>query len=368
MSTNKKEIIKIIGVGGAGCNIINTMCYYLEKMNMPISNLVAMNTDIQSLEMCSTKIKTLQLGENGLGAGSNSDRGREAAMYSNEDILNIIEGHKLVILCAGFGGGTGSGATPAIAKMAKEQNCLVVVIVITPFINEGRARQAIANKALEEVKQYADAYIIISNEGLASIELTGEEKTMKETLQYVDKICIEFISSLVDILYKGGFINIDYSDLATTIHNKGKSLIGIGFARGDNAAREAIKIAIENPLLQVARVSKATNALVHIVGRGIKLSDQRIILDEVNRICGLDALLIPGVRESATDGSEYDDQKIDGKFIKVMIMITGASEDNNNDMNIINHHNTLNLHNNINKDNISKSINETKKVSIDLDF
>lgn len=319
-----QNIIKILGVGGAGCNIINAMYNYFHKINIPTSNLVAMNTDIQSLNMCPSDIKTLQLGEHGLGAGSDAARGKAAAIYSYDDILQVIAGSKLVILCASVGGGTGSGATPEIAKIAKEQHCLVISIIITPFTAEGKFRQHIAEKAIECVKDNSDVHILISNDGL--FNLSNKGLTMRETYAYINNVCIEFISSLVDMLYQGGFVNLDYSDLATTINNKGRGIAGIGFARGEMAAQDAVNFALNNPLMHCNNVATSSNALVYIVGNRVTLHDQTIILNAVNKLAGPDALVITGMREANTDGYEYDDKHEEGPWIKVMIVLTGIQE------------------------------------------
>lgn len=321
--------IKIIGVGGTGCNIINQISKAFLLKNIDIHNLIAMNTDLKSLETCNKDIITLKLGEDGLGAGSNPQKGIESAEFSKDDIIKILQKDetKLIIICAGLGGGTGSGASIVVAQIAKELNIQVISIVTTPFVLEGKLRQNIATRALEDLQKYSDIYVTISNEALSQTS-TGRF-TLKQTFERVDQIYIDFIVSLFKMLYEPasiGSVNTDFSDVIATINGKGKALLGTGFARGDDAALLAITQALNNPLLQVQHINQASNVLIYIFGNYIEIDDIRVILQGVYDKTGEEVLSIFGDRIFNTNGSEYDGHETDGKWIRVMILITGIVE------------------------------------------
>ena len=253
--------ITLVGIGGGGCNMIDNYC---EKNNYKIK-IISANTDIQVLEKTDAPF-TLQLGvktTKGLGAGMNPKIGEKAAEESYNEILNMFSGSDMIFLCAGLGGGTGSGAIPVMAKAAKALNILCVAVVTMPFDFE-IGRDTIADEALKKLKQYVDSHIVIYNDRILDIvpQTTGQ----KESFKIIDNILFDTVHSICEIIlhYQRKNMNVDFADISTTLTKKGQALIGIGSKSGENAGINALKEAIHSPLLNIKSINKAKSILIHI--------------------------------------------------------------------------------------------------------
>ncbi|MDD5405732.1 MAG: cell division protein FtsZ [Sulfurovaceae bacterium] len=253
--------IKVIGVGGGGGNMINHMI----REGAKDIDLIVANTDGQALENSLAPYK-IKLGVNttgGQGAGMIPEKGREAALESYEELRSILKGADMVFISAGLGGGTGTGAAPVIAQVAKEIGALTVSIVTSPFKFEGKKRTALAKEGLEELKRESDSIIVIPNEKLLSIV----EKNMgiKESFKMVDDILAQAVGGISNVIISHGEndINLDFADIKTVMNHRGLALMGTGRSVGKNAAYDAAKIAIESPLLDNISIDGATGILVH---------------------------------------------------------------------------------------------------------
>lgn len=258
---DKKVTIKIIGVGGAGGNIVTRM----KEKKLEGVEFIALNTDIQSLRLTKADIK-IQLGKNscrGLGAGMDPDKGREAAQESLEEIEKAINNTDLVFLVCGLGGGTGSGAAPVVANLLKQKNILTIAFVTRPFSFEGEKRQEIAEEAWQRLYNEVDSIITIYNDRVFNVI---EEKTpILEAFSKIDDILRMGVKGIVDLIFYPGLINLDYANIKTILTNAGVTLMGIGKATGENRARKAAQLAISSPLLDVS-IDGAKKILFNISG------------------------------------------------------------------------------------------------------
>lgn len=253
--------IKVVGVGGAGNNAVNRM---IDSGVKGVEFIVA-NTDLQVLNSSKATTK-VQLGEkltNGLGAGANPEMGKEAALESKEQIKSVLENADMVFITCGLGGGTGTGAAPVIAEIAKDLGALTVAIVTKPFSFEGKKRMEHAIKGLEELRKNVDTMIVIPNDRLRDII----EKTtpMLDAFKEVDNVLRRGVQSISDLIAVTGLINLDFADVRVVMQNSGNALIGIGIGSGENRAVEAAKQAVTSPLLE-ASIDGATNAIVNVTG------------------------------------------------------------------------------------------------------
>ena len=253
--------IKVLGVGGSGRNAVNHM------INAKVKGVdfIVVNTDAQDLHGSLAK-KKIHIGKNitrGLGTGMNPDLGRRAAEETRDEIQDAIKGADMVFVTCGEGGGTGSGASPMVARIAKELGCLTVAVVTKPFFFEGRQRGRIADAALEELRKEVDAIIVIPNDRLlASVD---KETTVKNAFEMCDEILRHAVEGISDLITTPGLINIDFADIRTIMENAGSALMGIGSATGENRAIEAAKAAINSPLLDVS-ITGAKGVLFSIAG------------------------------------------------------------------------------------------------------
>ena len=253
--------IKAIGVGGGGGNMINHM------INSGITDidLIVANTDIQALESSNAPFK-IQLGEKltkGLGAGMKPEIGQQSAIESYDAIKEVLDGADIVFVSSGLGGGTGTGAAPIVAQVAKEVGALTVAVVTKPFRFEGKRRQKIAELGLEELKKESDSIIVIPNEKLLSI--VDKNLGIKDSFKMVDNILARAVSGISNVILSRGVndINLDFADVNTVMSHHGLALMGVGEATGQSAAFEAIKNAIESPLLDNMDIKGAMGVLVH---------------------------------------------------------------------------------------------------------
>jgi cell division protein FtsZ len=253
--------IVAVGVGGGGGNMIGHML----KEQIPGIELIIANTDAQALDKCSASTK-IQIGvklTKGLGAGMKPDVGRDSALENFEDLARALDGADIVFVAAGLGGGTGTGAAPIIAKIAREMGALTVAVVTKPFAFEGRKRLQLAEQGLEELKNEADSIVVIPNDKLLSI--IDPKLGLKESFKIVDSVLARAVSGTSGMILASGEndINLDFADLQTVMSHRGLALMGVGEYTGDNAAYEAIKNAIESPLLDNMSITGALGVLVH---------------------------------------------------------------------------------------------------------
>lgn len=253
--------ISVVGVGGGGCNMINHM---IAQGSYKIDLIVA-NTDFQALQV-SKAPKKIQLGARltkGWGAGMEPEIGRDSAVESYEDIKNIFDGSDIVFIAAGLGGGTGTGAAPIIVKAAKEVGALTVTVVTKPFNWEGKKRAGLANLGLEELKKVSDSLIIIPNDRL--MEIVDRDVGMKDAFKMVDNILFQAVSGMSEVILNPGNndINVDFADIKKIMQHKGMALMGVGRAKGEDAAIRALDDAIESPLLDKMSLSNARGILIH---------------------------------------------------------------------------------------------------------
>ncbi len=253
--------IKVLGVGGSGGNAVNHM------INCKVRGVdfIAVNTDSQDLHRSLTK-KRIHLGKNltrGLGTGMNADLGRRAAEETRDEIQEVVKGADMVFVTCGEGGGTGSGVSPIVARIAKELGCLTVAVVTKPFFFEGRQRSRIAEAGLEELRKEVDAIIVIPNDRLLSA--IDKATTVKNAFAMCDDILRHAVEGISDLITTPGLVNIDFADIRTVMENAGSALMGIGTATGENRAIEAAKAAINSPLLDVS-IAGAKGVLFSIAG------------------------------------------------------------------------------------------------------
>lgn len=249
---NRGAQITVIGIGGAGGNIVNS----LAAQGLSFVNIIAMNTDSQVLSKLTKVPVRMRLGEaitGGLGAGSDPETGKKAAEETKEDIKATINKADMVIIVAGMGGGTGTGAAPVVAEIAKDVGALVVGIVTLPFLFEGKKKRAIAYKGLEELKRYVDALIVIDNEKVKDA-YQGSKKgiPLGQAFRLVDEVVIKGVRGITDIIYTTGTINVDFADVRAVLSEAGTGYIGLGRAKGDpgsDRVKQAAEKAIKSPLL-----------------------------------------------------------------------------------------------------------------------
>lgn len=269
----QNALIKVVGVGGAGGNAINTMI----ASNLQGIEFIAVNTDLQALYSSLAPVK-VQIGTEstrGLGAGSNPQIGREAAIENRDAIIESIASSDMVFITAGMGGGTGTGAGPVIAGIAKEMGIMTVAIVTKPFFYEGRVRCMNAEEGIKELKKYVDTLIVIPNDKIVHVVEKGTP--LLKSFAIADDVLKLAVQGISDIIVIPGLINVDFADVRTIIVEKGRGVMGCGFGRGEGGALEAAKKAISNPLLEESTIEGAKNILINITG-GLHLS-----LDDVQQ-------------------------------------------------------------------------------------
>ena len=253
--------IRVLGVGGGGNNAVNRMI----DANVTSAEFVAINTDKQAL-LISKADKRLQIGERltgGKGAGAIPEIGRKAAEESKSSLTEVLKGADLVFITAGMGGGTGTGAAPVIAQIAKELGILTVAIVTKPFAFENRTRMANAEKGIEELRKYVDTIVIIPNERLTTI--LPEKITLVEAFRYADDVLRQGIQGISDLIVYPGMINLDFADIQTVMKNRGLAHMGIGRGKGENKTLEAVRQAVASPLIETT-IEGATGVVLNIKG------------------------------------------------------------------------------------------------------
>ena len=307
IKTNESEAaarIIVVGVGGGGNNAVNRM---IDEQIAGVE-FIAVNTDKQALQLC--KAPTLmQIGEKltkGLGAGAQPEVGEKAAEESAEEISAALKGADMVCVTCGMGGGTGTGAAPVVARIAKEQGALTVAVVTKPFRFESRTRMANALAGIDKLKENVDTMIVIPNDKL--LEVVDRRTTMPEALKKADEVLQQGIQGITDLINVPSLINLDFADIQTVMKDKGIAHIGIGEGRGDDKALEAVKQAVASPLLETT-IQGASHVIINISG-DITLMDASDAADYVQELAGENANII--------FGAMYDDTRSDEATITVI--------------------------------------------------
>lgn len=310
---NTKAKIKVIGVGGAGGNAVNRMV----EENIKGVEFIAANTDMQALDLSQADTR-LQLGPKltrGLGAGSNPDVGQKAAEESEDVISDLLKESDMIFITAGMGGGTGTGAAPVIARVAKDSGALTVGVVTRPFMFEGPKRAKFADKGIEELKQHVDTLVVIANNRL--LEIVDKKTPMKEALHVADDVLRQGVQGISDLITSPGFVNLDFADIKTVMSDQGSALMGIGAANGENRIVEATKKAISSPLLEVS-IDGAKQVLLNITGGpDLSLFEANEAANVVSQATSEDVNII--------FGTSMDDNL--GDEVRVTVIATGIDED-----------------------------------------
>ena len=305
-------VIKVIGVGGGGGNAVAHMV----NSNVIGVEFITANTDSQAIKNCGANVQ-LTLGCNvtkGLGAGANPEVGRQAALEDREAIMDALQGADMVFITAGMGGGTGTGAAPVVAQLAKEMGILTVAVVTKPFPFEGPRRMQAAQKGIEELSQHCDSLITIPNEKL--ITVLGRNATMIQAFRAANEVLQGAVQGIADLIVSPGLINVDFADVRTVMSEMGLAMMGTGVARGDDRAQAAAEAAIKNPLLDDVNLHGANGVLVNITsGSDLTMAE----FDEIGRVvsdfASEDATVIIG---TSLDSNMQDE-------VKVTVVATGLS-------------------------------------------
>ena len=302
-------VIKVMGVGGGGCNAVNSMI----DSNVSSAQFISVNTDNQALLLSKAEI-SLQIGEKltkGLGAGSDPSIGEQAAEESKDAIVELLQGTDLLFIAAGMGGGTGTGAAPVIAKIAREMNILTVAVVTKPFSFEGRVRNENANKGIANLKKYVDTVVIIPNDKL--LQFLPAHIGMLQAFKVADDMLKQGVVGIVDLIATPSLINLDFADVKTVIQKQGLAHMGIGRAKGENRVIEAVRQAVSSPLLETT-IEGAKSIIINVTG-GPDI--------ELNEIYDASTLVQGIIDESANIifGATIDENMADE--IKITIIATG---------------------------------------------
>ncbi len=306
--------IRVVGAGGSGNNAVN----YMIGAKVKGVEFIAINSDAQDLHHSLAK-KKIHIGKNltrGLGAGGNPDMGRRAAEETREEINNAIKGSDMIFITCGMGGGTGTGAAPVIAKIARESGALTVGVVTKPFLFEGQERMRLALQGIEELKKEVDALIIIPNDRLLAI--VDRETTVQNAFQQCDNVLKQAVEGISDLITMPGIINVDFADIRSVMENAGSALMGVGVSTGEKRAEEAARAAINSPLLEVS-ITGAKGVLFAIAG-----GDDLAMLEVQDAARIITESIDPHAR--VIFGAIKDD-KLKKNEIKVTVIATGFPEE-----------------------------------------
>ncbi|MEK7543166.1 MAG: cell division protein FtsZ [Patescibacteria group bacterium] len=304
--------IKVIGVGGGGCNAVTRMMSDDKKIRGV--EFIVVNTDAQDLEysISHSKVHIGKALTHGLGAGMNPEIGKQAAEENRSEIGEALDGADIVFITAGFGGGTGTGASPVIAEIAKEKGILTVGVITKPFSFEGTQRMNIAQDGLARIKEKVDALVIIPNDKIFS--LIDKDTTAVKAFGYIDEVLKNAVKSIAELINMPGLINVDFADIEATLRDAGTTLIGIGIASGQDRSTKAATGAINSPLLEVS-IDGAKGVLFSIAGgKDLKMSEINDIARIIAENLDANARIIFGA---------YHDKTLKDKMIKVTVIATG---------------------------------------------
>ena len=315
--TPENSIIKVIGVGGGGCNAVN----YMYKQNIKGCSFIVCNTDAQALQTSEVPVK-IQMGQNGLGAGTDPTAGRTAALESQDEIARKVLdcGTQMLFITAGMGGGTGTGASPVIAKMAKERGILTVAVVTIPFKNEGNESQSKAVDGIHELEKNVDSLLIINNQKL--YQFFGDT-LIQEAFPKADEVLATAVRGIIEVISCPGYINVDFQDVCRMMRNSGMALMGSGEGSGPSRLQDAVKGAFESPLLNDFDLKTARNVLINITTgnneHGAKMSDLEKIDDMITEYTG-DA-------NHFKKGIIWDNDPEFGDKVRITAIVTGFEMD-----------------------------------------
>ncbi len=284
-------IIKVMGIGGGGGNAVG----YMLSSGIEGVDFICVNTDAQALK--SARVKTgLQIGCNitkGLGAGANPDIGRQAAMEDRDRIEEVVTGADMLFITAGLGGGTGTGAAPVIAKIAKELGVLTVAVVTKPFLMEGRKRMRVADQGIAELGRYVDSLITIPNERLLTV--LGPDTTLLDAFRAANQVLQGAVQGIAELITRPGLINVDFADVRTVMSEMGMAMIGSGVASGPDRAREAAEAALSSPLLEAINLAGANGVLVNVTaGMDLSIGEFQEVGETVKQFASDDATVVIG--------------------------------------------------------------------------
>ncbi|MDD6214270.1 MAG: cell division protein FtsZ [Firmicutes bacterium] len=306
--------IKVIGVGGGGNNAVDRMI----EANVSRADFIAVNTDLQQLKTVKAPV-ALQIGTRltqGLGAGAKPEIGRKAAEENEDAIKELLQNTEMVFITAGMGGGTGTGAAPVIAKLAKEMGILTVAVVTKPFFFEGPQRARNAEQGIEELSANVDAIVTIPNDLL--LKTADKKITITDSFKLADEVLRQGVEGIIEVIAQNGIISCDFADVSTIMRDSGVAHMGIGIGKGENAAQDAVRAAIESPLLETS-ISGAHNVLLNITGgTEFSLVDMGEVSSIVREMVSQDATIIVG---TAVDENMKDE-------IKVTLIATGLNAKN----------------------------------------
>ena len=312
--TGSKAKIKVIGVGGAGGNAV----IHMMEHKIQGADFICANTDSQALDKAKGAT-ILKLGDNltkGLGAGANPEVGKQAAERDRDAITDMLDGADMVFITAGMGGGTGTGAAPVIAQIAKELGALTVAVVTKPFSFEGKERQKAAEGGISELVEEVDSLITIPNEKL--MEILGSRTTMQEAFAKADDILKGAVQGISDIIMKPGYVNVDFADVKTVMSEKGIAMMGTGSSRAEEGRGiDAAQQAVSSELLEDVELKDARGILVNISANGVRLSDNAEVDSVIREFTAEDATIIWGVVE---------DDTMDEDELLVTIVATGINQ------------------------------------------
>jgi cell division protein FtsZ len=311
---SQNAVIKVIGVGGGGGNAVNHML----RSNIEGVEFICANTDAQALK--NTEVRTaLQLGSNvtrGLGAGANPDRGFEAAMEDRDRIYEALEGADMVFITAGMGGGTGTGAAPVVAEVARELGILTVAVVTKPFSFEGGKRLRIAEEGIARLSEHVDSLITIPNEKLLSV--LGKTTSLLDAFKAANDVLLNAVQGIAELITRPGLINVDFADVRTVMSEMGVAMMGTGRASGEKRAREAAELAIRSPLLEDINLSGARGILVNITaGLDLAIGEFDEVGNTVKEFARDDATVVVG--------TVIDPEMVDE--MRVTVVATGLGEE-----------------------------------------
>jgi cell division protein FtsZ len=303
-------VIKVVGVGGAGGNAVNHMI----GRGVQGVDFIAVNTDGQALKR-SQAGQTIQLGGNGLGAGARPEAGRAAAEALREDIRAALSGAHMVFLTAGMGKGTGTGASPVIAEIAKEMGILTVGVVTKPFDFEGGRKMQIAEAGIDQLVENVDSLIVVLNQKL--FEVMDEDASLEDAFKRADDVLHNAVAGIAEIINVPGLVNVDFADVRTVMGEQGKAMMGIGQAEGIDRARLAAEQAVASPLLDGVDLQGARGVIVNITAnRSLKLRETNEVINTIKAFCAEDATII--------HGTVFDEAMAD--HLRVTVVATGIGK------------------------------------------
>ncbi len=288
---NQGAVIKVVGVGGGGGNAVTHMI----NANIEGVDFICLNTDAQALKHSKVKMG-LQIGCNitkGLGAGADPEVGRQAAMEDRDRIIEMIEGSDMLFITAGMGGGTGTGAAPVVAQIAKELGILTVAVVTKPFAMEGSKRSMLADQGILELSKHVDSLITIPNQKLLSV--LGGDMTLMDAFKSANQVLQGAVQGIAELITKPGMINVDFADVRTVMAETGMAMMGSGCGSGPDRAREAAEAAVSSPLLEDVNLQGAHGLLINVTaGLDLRTSEFSIVGDTVKRYASEDANVVVG--------------------------------------------------------------------------